>query len=669
MEIKGQISEIIYQNEINSYTIAEFETENELITIVGYLPFINKGDSLKLVGNFVNHPEYGEQFKIQTFEKILPETLDAIEKYLAGGIIKGVGPATAHRIVAKFKDETIAVLKFEPDRLSDVKGISTTKAQEISEEFNEKWELWQIVEFLEKFGISPQNSKKVYEKFGQDAIEKIRENPYILLDITHSVDFKKIDKMALELGINVDNNYRIASGIKYSLIIAGNNGNTCVLYENLVLFVSDLLNIGKEQIEEEIINLKVKEEIFLEERLDKEWVYLDSFYIAEKNIAEKIMAIQNSKNIKEIKNFKKELEKAEQKEEIILSEEQKEAIKAINDNNVCIITGGPGTGKTTIIRTIINIYESKKYKVVLCAPTGRAAKRMQEQAGKEAATIHRLLEIKKLEDEIFLALDYPITPIDADIVIIDEMSMVDTFLMNHILKATYLGTKIILVGDINQLPSVGPGTVLEDIINSERIKTIKLNKIFRQAAKSKIITNAHRVNNGDAFIGVEEKGKLDDFFFINEATMDQALQDVISLCTGRLEKYGDFDFFKNIQVLTPTKKGMLGTKELNKALQEVLNPKTDKVEKQSGDRVFRIGDRVMQIKNNYDIYWKRETEEKIETGSGIFNGELGIITNIDEEEKILEVMFDDKKSAWYEFSNLDELEHSYSITIHKSQRK
>ncbi len=341
MELKGQITEIIYQNEVNSYTIAEFETEEELTTIVGYLPFINKGDSLKLVGNFVNHPDYGRQFKIQTFEKLMPETLEALEKYLSGGIIKGVGPATAKRIVDKFKDETIAVLKFEPDRLAIIKGISKAKAGEISEEFNEKWNLWQIVGFLERFGISAGSSKKVYEKLGQDAVEKIRENPYILVDITNSVDFKKIDKMALELGIEIDNSSRIASGIKYSLILAGNNGNTCVVYENLVSFVANLLRIEKEQIEEEIINLKAKEEIYLEDRLDGEWVYLNNFYIAEKNTAEKLLALDNFKNVKEIKSFKKELEKVENKEDIELSTEQKKAIKAVNDNNVCIITGGP----------------------------------------------------------------------------------------------------------------------------------------------------------------------------------------------------------------------------------------------------------------------------------------------------------------------------------------
>lgn len=670
MEIKGQISEIIYQNEVNSYTIAEFETDEELTTIVGYLPFINKGDSLKLVGSFVNHPDYGRQFKIQTFEKTMPETLEALERYLAGGVIKGVGPATAKRIVNNFKEKTISVLKFEPYKLANVKGITKTKAIEIADEFNEKWELWQIVGFLERFGIANQNSKKVYEALGKEAISKIEENPYILIDITYGVDFKKIDKMAMELGISKDNSKRIESAIKYSLIIASHNGNSCVIYENLVKFVADLLGITEEQIEEEIINLKATENIYLEEREEKEWVYLNNFYVAEKNIADKLIALDETKNIKKIKNFKSELEKAQEKLDIILSEEQREAIKAVNENNVCIITGGPGTGKTTIIKSIIDIYKTRKMKVVLCAPTGRAAKRMQEQSGEEATTIHRLLEIRKLDDqEDYLSLDYPITPIDADVVIIDEMSMVDMFLMNHILKAIYLGTKLILVGDINQLPSVGPGNVLQDIIESQSITTIELNKIFRQAAKSKIITNAHRVNNGESFIGTEDnEDKLNDFFFINEMSQEKVLSDVISLCSGRLKNYGNYDFFKNIQVLTPTKKGMLGTKELNKQLQNVLNPNQG-IEKQHGDRIFRPGDRVMQVKNNYDIYWEKEIDDKIEAGSGIFNGELGRVKSIDEDEKQIEVYFDDEKIAWYDFSNLDELEHSYSITIHKSQRK
>ena len=517
-----------------------------------------------------------------------------------------------------------------------------------------------------------QNSKKVYESLGKEAISKVEENPYILLDITYGVDFKKIDKMAMNLGLDIDNPKRIESAIKYSLILASNNGNSCAIYENLVKFVSDLLGVNDNQIEEEIINLKTKEDIYLEERNEKEWVYLNSFYLAEKNIADKIHALNYSKNTNRIKKFKDELEKIEKLQSIILSKEQRDAVKAVNDNNVCIITGGPGTGKTTIIKTIIDIYKDNKKKVVLCAPTGRAAKRMQEQTGNDATTIHRLLEIRKLdENQDYLSIDYPIIPIDADVVIIDEMSMVDMFLMNHILKAIYLGTKLVLVGDINQLPSVGPGNVLEDIIESKTVTTIELNKIFRQAAKSKIITNAHRVNNGESFIRIEkEKGKLNDFFYIDEMTQEKMLNDVISLCSGRLKDYGNYDFIKNIQVLTPTKKGMLGTKELNIALQNVLNPCKDKnEEKKHGDRVFRPGDRVMQIKNNYDIYWERQIDNKMEAGTGIFNGELGIICSIDEEEKQIEVCFDDEKVAWYDYTNLDELEHSYSITIHKSQRK
>ena len=670
MEIKGQIFDIIYQNEINSYTVAEFETEeSEEIIIVGYLPFINKGDSLKLVGNFVNHPEYGKQFKIQTFEKIMPETLEALEKYLAGGVIKKVGPATAKRIVNTFKEKTISVFKFEPYKLANIKGITESRAIEIANEFNEKWELWQIVEFLEKFGIIGQNSKKVYEVLGKDAISKIKENPYILLDITYGIDFKKIDKMAIDLGIEKDNSKRIASGIKYSLILATYNGNACVLYENLVKFVSDLLKINSEQVEEELINLKATKEIYLETIDEKEFVYLNNCYIAEENIAERLIALDTTKNTKKIKNFKTELEKAEKKQDIILSKEQKDAVKAVNENNICIITGGPGTGKTTIIKTIIDIYEEQKMKVVLCAPTGRAAKRMQEQSGKEATTIHRLLEIRKDEREEYLSLDYPIVPINADVIIIDEMSMVDMFLMNHILKAIYLGTKLILVGDTNQLSSVGPGNVLKDIIESNRITTIELSKIFRQAAKSKIVTNAHRVNNGENFTNEnDKKSKINDFFYIDENSEEDILKDVISLCSGGIKKYKNYKSFKTIQILTPTKKGLLGTNKLNSKLQNVLNPNNN-IEKKYGDKVFRINDRVMQIKNNYDIYWEKNTEGNIESNSGIYNGELGKITNINEEERNIEVYFDDGKKAIYNFDNLDELEHSYSITIHKSQRK
>lgn len=598
----------------------------------------------------------------------MPQTLNALEQYLAGGVIKGVGPATAKKIIDKFGEETIAVIKFEPEKLAKVKGITKQKAIEISEEFIEKWELWQIVGFLEKFGISASNSKKVYEILGKDAVSQIEQNPYILLDITYGVDFNKIDKMAMDLGVIPNDAKRIESAIKYSLTISSNNGHTCVVKENLIKFVVDLLKVEEEDIKEILVNLNALQKVVVEKQEDTEFVYLNTYYFAEKFIAQRLIALNKAENMKKIKNFKSKFQIIEESSNIFLSSKQKEAIQAVNDNNVCVITGGPGTGKTTIIKFIIDLYKKQeKKKVVLCAPTGRAAKRMSETTGEEASTIHRLLEIGTMEETLDIEkLDYPISPIDADIIIIDEMSMVDTFLMNYILKGVYLGTKLILVGDVNQLASVGAGNILKDIINSKKITTIELNEIFRQAAKSKIITNAHKVNNGESFITLEkEEEKENDFFFINEVSRDKMLSDIISLCSGRLKKYGDYDFFDNIQVLTPTKKGTFGTKELNKSLQQVLN-KEPKDEKKYGEIIFKTGDRVMQIKNNYDIFWEKGTAE---TGSGIFNGEIGRVEAIDDASKSLKVLFDDGKKAWYEYSELEQIEHSYSITIHKSQRK
>lgn len=428
----------------------------------------------------------------------------------------------------------------------------------------------------------------------------------------------------------------------------------------------ELIHVTREEIEDKIIDLKVKKEIVVEQREDTECLYLYPFYKAEKNVAEKILQLQNCKNVKKIKNIETELKKQEKEFKIQLSDEQKEAIHLVNDDNVCIITGGPGTGKTTIIKNIIELYQQKGMKVVLCAPTGRAAKRMTEQTGVEAKTIHRLLEIGKLQEESQLeTVDYDVCPVDADVIIIDEMSMVDIFIMNYVMKGIFLGTKVVFVGDSNQLPSVGPGSVLKDLIESEKIKTIQLNKIFRQAAQSDIIVTAHNVNNGKSFT-VREENQRKDFFYIKETNPERILNQVITLSNGRLKAYGDYDFFKNIQILTPTKKGMLGTKELNKRLQEVLNPQNiSKNEKKYGDTIFREDDRVMQVKNNYDIYWEKQGE----TGSGVFNGELGYIEKIDEESKQVKVEFDDEKEAWYTYAELEQLEHAYSITIHKSQRQ
>jgi len=675
VELKGEIKEIIFQNEINSYTIAVMKTEFEELTVVGYLPFITLGDSLKLEGKYVEHPEYGRQFKIDTFEKIMPETLDSLERYLGNGTIKGVGPATAKRIVDYFGQETLYVLKFEPEKLGNVKGITKSKGIEIASQFNENWELWQIVGFLEKFGIGVQNAKNVYKALGVNAIEQIEANPYVLIDVANNVDFKLIDKMALEMGVALNNEKRIRSGIKYSLIRATYNGHCAVIRENLYEFVKNLLNVESDDIDNVIINMRANNEIYLEERDEKTWVYLFYYFEVEENIAGKLLTLDKSKNMKKISRLSKEIKEIEKKTNIFLSEKQKEAIEAVNENNVCIITGGPGTGKTTIIKTIIELYKKHKKKAVLCAPTGRAAKRMTETTGEEAKTLHRLLEIGKIEDEgNFPNVNFDIAPLDADVVIIDEMSMVDVFLMNYLVKALYQGTKLILVGDVDQLPSVGPGNVLQDLINSKQITTITLNKIFRQAAKSKIILNSHRINNGEVFIKKDdsEEELNEDFFFIKETNQEKILEQVISLCSGRLKKMGDYDFFKNIQVITPTKKGLLGTKDLNRALQEKLNPADErKAEKNVLGTIFRVGDKVMQVKNNYDVYWEKKSKfsEKgiSENGTGVFNGELGTIEKIDDLEKQIKVKFDDDKIVWYQYAELDQLEHAYAITVHKAQ--
>lgn len=697
MEIKGEVTDIIYQNDVNSYTIAVFETEDEETTIVGYLPFVKSGDTLKVEGRFVEHKDYGRQFKVETFEKLMPETLGALERYLANGNIKGIGEATAKKIIKKFGEDTISVFKFEPERLAEIKGISKSKAIEMAESFLENWEVWQIVGFLERFGIGAENAKKVYDLLGINAIEQIETNPYILIDMARGVDFKQIDQMALELGISYDNQKRVESGIKYGLIKATYNGHSCVIKENLIEFVISLLDVTTESIEDNLISLKAKDEIIIEKREDTEWIYLENFYKVEQEIALRLIRLDNAPNMKKIEHIENALKKVESKSNIELSEKQREAVKSINQNNVTIITGGPGTGKTTIIKTIIDLYEERNKKVVLAAPTGRAAKKMTEATEKEASTLHRLLGIGKLDDEGIYSKhnDYKGEPIDADLIVVDELSMVDMFLMNYLLNCVYQGTKLVLVGDIDQLASVGPGSVLKDLINSEVINTVKLDKIFRQAAKSKIILNAHRVNNGLGFIqkGDEdlEEDTKEDFFFIKQNSTEKMLQEVISLSTGRLEKFGNYDFFKNIQVLTPTKKGPLGTRELNRALQAVLNPNLEGLpEKTSGGVTYRVGDRVMQVKNNYDITWEREkkpfgnekingeswastylakTSEKVEIGTGVFNGEIGTILEIDEREKVVKIQFDDEKVAWYEYADLEQIEHSYAITIHKAQRK
>ena len=703
MELQGEVIEIIYKNELNSYCIAVLKLDKDIInknksnsnlseqididgniaeiytnldnemTIVGYLPFVNIGDTLKVVGKFVEHPEYGKQFKVDTFEKMMPQTTKALERYLANCGIKGVGPATARNIVETFGEDTLNVFKFEPAKLAQIKGITKERAIDIANTFIENWEVWQLVGFLDKFGIGPQNAEKIYKALGANAIEEIEANPYLLIDLVNKVNFEQIDKMALGLGIEYNNEKRIRSGIKHALNMTTYNGHCCTRYDSLVEFVRKLLNVSENDIEDNIISMKAKEDIVLEERDNTEWVYLYQYYKAETEVARRLIELDEYKNIKKIDRFEKELKLFEEKLSIELSEKQIEAIKAINDNNVCVITGGPGTGKTTIIKTIIDIFRHNEMKPVLCAPTGRAAKKMTETTGEEAKTLHRLLELGKFSDEDQgVNTEISVAPIDADIVIVDETSMVDLFLMNYLCKALYKGTKLVLVGDIDQLPSVGPGNILKDIIESEKITTITLNKIFRQAARSKIIVNAHRVNEGIGFLTKEEikdNDFLDDFFYVDERNKEKILYNIITLSGERLKNYGDYDFLKNIQIITPTKKGELGTKELNKLLQQTVNPSSDtKKERKFGDSMFREGDRIMQIKNNYDIYWEKK-EPYFESGSGVFNGEFGTINIIDDFNKQIKIKFDDDKEVWYQFNELEQIEHAYAITVHKAQRK
>ena len=688
MELKGTVQDIIYKNETNGYTIATFDMESADTTIVGYLPFVQKGDSLKIIGKFVTHPDYGDQFKVETFEKIMPETLDALEKYLSNGIVKGVGPATAKKIIKKFGEETVEVLKADPNRLTEIKGITKKKAEEINESFVANWELWQIVGFLEKFGIGPQSANTIYKKLGANTISIVENDPYVLSELGVKVDFSQIDKMALDLGVERNNLKRVDAGIRHGLNLATYNGHSCVLEANLITFVTNLLRVSEDDVLDGIKDLRVKEQIKIEEREEiattngktelciQTWIYLIDYYKTELNIAQRILGLEQADNIKRISNFNKELEKTEKATSLELSEKQVEAVKMVNDNNVCIITGGPGTGKTTIIKTIIDIYKSRGKKVVLCAPTGRAAKRMTEATGEEASTLHRLLEIGKVSDEKPDP-DLDVTPIDADVVIIDEMSMVDIFLMNYVVKALFKGTKLVLVGDTDQLPSVGPGVVLKDLIDSKRIPYIRLNKIFRQALQSEIIVNSHKVNEGINFLEDSQNSEVDedfaqinrsktqgetklasktvtrnDFFFIQEKSTPQIINKILELYN--LEE----------QIITPSKKGDLGTKNLNKVIQENFNPASViKNEKKFGEIIYREGDKIMQTKNNYDIMWRRKSE----INSGIFNGEMGVIEKIDDEAGEVKIRFDDDKVAFYSYQDLDQIEHSFAITVHKSQ--
>lgn len=667
--VEGIIEEIIYSNEINGYTVCDVACEEELITVVGYMPFIGVGETLKITGKWVIHPDYGQQLKVEYYEKIYPQTVGDIEKYLSSGSIKGVGPAIAAKIVKKFKEETIDVIRFKPTRLSEIKGISFDKAIKIGQAFEEQRALINVVMFLQSYGINPSHSTKIYKAFGDKAIEKIKSNPYILIDQVFGINFKTADKIAMNLGIDPLSKNRITSSIKYVLSQSAFNGHTYFPQEQLKEEVSQLLKIELEDISNGLMSLLLEKEVYIEGDEYSPRVFLSDYYQAEVGVCRKLIELSGTSFDEDLGDFEESIEKVQKEEGIVLAQMQRIAIKEALINGAVVITGGPGTGKTTIIKSIIRLFEKRGYKVALSAPTGRAAKRMSETSGYEAKTIHRLLEIGYVENENELIFNKTETnPIEADVIIIDEMSMVDILVMDHLLKAVAAGTRLIMSGDVDQLPSVGAGNVLKDIISSEVVKTVKLDEIFRQAEESMIVINAHRINGGEKpYLNIRDK----DFFFINKTRGENIAKTIVELCKSRLPEKYRYDPMKHIQVLTPMKKGVTGAINLNLELQKVLNPYSKKKkEKIFGNFTFREGDKVMQIRNNYSLKWERLAEgvkgNAIE-GVGVFNGDTGIIEKIDDGEQRITIFFDDERIVKYDYNLLDEIEPAFSITVHKSQ--
>ena len=659
MKIEGKVATIIFKNPTNSWTVILLKRGKGYITAVGETQDLEVGDELELDGEETTHKIYGEQFKFTTYKKVLPKTESALIEYIADNV-KGVGKKTASLIIGLFGEDAVDVIRYTPSKLNEIKGLNEAKIYELNRFFNEEWEKWNIIEYLSGFNISVVTANKIYQTLGTDTITIVKQNPYSLMSFVKKLDFKTVDEIGKNLGINLDSEERVDTGIIYAINKITEFGHTCVEKENLVKYASNILEVGTKDIENGITRLVLNDKLYIQKIDDKDFVFRRSFYLAEDNIAKNIV-IRTKENAK-TKNYDKLIEKVSKKNNIVLSDEQKEAISTSLNNNITIITGGPGTGKTTIIKCIIDILEDIKKEYVLCAPTGRATKRIKETTGKEAKTLHRLLEITKVDDnDIDMFYELPVTPIDTDVVIVDEASMIDCMLMNNLFKALNSSTQIIMVGDVNQLPSVGPGSVLKDIINSNATNVVYLKQIYRQSAMSDIIVNAHRVNEG---IYPEFKTKDTDLFYIKTDSIESTLAEISSLVSYRIESFAKLDILKDLQVLTPMKKTQLGTIELNTLLQNVLNPKSSsKKEKEFNNRIFREGDKVMQIVNNYDKKFSINGEHF----DGIYNGDIGYIKEVDNLNQRLIVLFDEEKEVIYEFDELDQLEHAFAVTIHKSQ--
>lgn len=659
MKITGKVVAKIFHNASNGYTVLAIKTDKDSLTAVGETSEIEVGDTVELDGVYDTHKSYGDQFKFSTCSKVMPKDRNALVQYIADNV-KGIGKKTATNIVNMFEDETVEVIRMHPDRLSEVSGLNEEKIDNLRDFFLNEWEKWNTVEYLSQFGISVLVANKIYETLKGDTITIVKEDPYSLLDFVRTLDFKTIDKIGVSQGISLDSLSRICAGILHALSEVTEFGHTCIEESTLVKYAADLLGVPSEIIENGLITLKMSEKIYVQSIDDVNYVFIKTFYLAEKNIADTIIA--HTMNGGSKKEYKKEIEKVSEKHSLVLSEEQKTAIATCLNNSISIITGGPGTGKTTIIRCIIDMLTDMKKSYVLAAPTGRAAKRMTEATGRESKTLHRLLEITKLDDrDLELFLNYIVKNIEADVVIVDEASMIDTLMMNNLLKAVKGSTKIILVGDVNQLPSVGPGSVLKDIIDSDIVPTVFLKEIYRQSSKSDIIMNAHRVNRGEF---PEFKSRDTDLFFVKTNSVEETVAELSSLLAYRLENFADINIMTDLQILTPTKKNELGTYALNKTVQNILNPKSNKKHsKEFRGRIFREDDKVMQIVNNYD----REYNQNDVRGTGVYNGDIGYITFIDNLLEYMIVTFDDDKKVEYKFDELEELEHAYAVTIHKSQ--
>ena len=665
--VSGYIDHIIFRNEDNGYTVLSLVSEKEEITCVGNFQYISQGEMIEASGRFVSHPTYGEQFQVEAFEIKAPEDSLAMERYLGSGAIKGIGPALAARIVRRFGEDTIRIVEEEPERLAEVKGISEKKAREIAEQVTEKADMRQAIMFLQKYGISLNLGAKIYQKYGQGLFGILQENPYRRAEDIEGVGFKIADEIAARIGIHTDSDYRIRSGIFYTLLQSVGEGHVYLRQGDLLARAGNLLGVQIEHIEKYLMDLAMEKKVVMKEGADGIRVYAAHYYYLELNTAKMLHDLNIRCQVDE-EALSRRIGAIEENAGLALDEMQRKAVAEAARRGILILTGGPGTGKTTTINAMIHFFQSEGMDILLAAPTGRAAKRMTEATGYEAQTIHRLLEVNGNPEEEgrggFNRNEE--NPLETDVLIIDEMSMVDLPLMHALLKAVIPGTRLILVGDRNQLPSVGPGSVLKDLIDSQCFPVVMLTRIFRQAGESDIVINAHKINRGEE-VTLDNKSR--DFFFLKRQDPNVIISILITLIQKKLPPYVDARPY-DIQVLTPMRKGLLGVERLNQILQQYLNPPEEgKQERAYGDRLFREGDKVMQIKNNYQLEWEIRTRYgmTVDKGLGIFNGDMGIIRQINSYEETLTVEYDEHRMVTYPFQLLEELELAYAITIHKSQ--